>query len=295
MENTDNKKKVQNENFNFDKYIEENEGKISKFIRWFREKFNTFLKFKIVGIKLQSIVAFITIISVIISGVALWKQFNTKDSGEIIEMIYQEVKTNIAESQRQIAMVQLPDSLENSKEVLQIRSLQNDILKFHIMYSNITTSIKQFENEISIVEQDTLRKNSKEYLERGCYILKDLVVLGDINNEIISNIKSFVVNTAVTDTIITPYSITNKLLFCHNQQKRFINKLETIYKDIDIKKGIEWNLILIRKLIKSEELRNNYDAIKNIHMAYINATNIHLLNIMNETIKRAMQDNPTNK
>ena len=105
---------------------------------------------------------FITIISAIISGVALWKQFNTKDSGEIIEMIYQEVKTNIAESQRQIAMVQLPDSLENSKEVLQIRSLQNDILQFHIMYSNIATGIKLFEKEISTAEeQDSLRKNLK--------------------------------------------------------------------------------------------------------------------------------------
>lgn len=295
MENTDNKKE-ENENFNFDKYIEENEGAISKFTKWFCEKLNTFLKFKIVGIKLQSIVTFITIIGVVISGVALWKQFNTKDSGEIIEMIYQEAKTNIAEIQRQIAIVQLPDSLENSKEVLQIRSLQNDILKFHIMYSNIATGIKLFEKEISTAEeQDTLRKNLKEYIKRSVYIFKDLLVLNDIKSKTINNnLLSFAINNAI-DTIAIHSISLNSLESSLNQQEIFKNKLIKFVNTMNTRKDAEWNFNLIRNFIKSEDLQNNYEAIKQTNLVFLNATNVRLLNIKNEAIKRAMQDNPKPK
>ena len=64
---------------------------------------------------------------------------------------------------------------------------------------------------------------------------------------------------------------------------------------MNTRKDAEWNFNLIRNFIKSEDLQNNYEAIKQTNLVFLNATNVRLLNIKNEAIKRAMQDNPKPK
>ena len=275
-----------NDNFNFEEYLEQNEGIFQKFIRWLNAKLDKFFKITILGIKIKWVITVLTIITSLIAII----EFFEKDTGEIIEEIYQQAKSDVTETHKYITMVQLPDSLENTKEVQQLRALQNNILKYHIAYSASITDINAFETNVKhAIKNDSLNKNAVEYIEQSQFILKRAIELGNLS----SSINDEFLNAAILFTLGNDLNAlssvsTNEIIKVRIGQKNFVKKLIEIDNQLKLKpKNLYYNIEIMIELFTSKEFRNIYKFIQRSHIGYINAINVRLLNIKNEALMRS--------
>lgn len=277
-----------NENYDFEKHMHEDEGVVIVFFRKVRETISTMLKLK--WVKLG-----VAVIGVILAVVGLMK----KDVGEIIEEIYIEAKSDVYQTQKSIALVQLPDSLENTEEVRRIRVLQNNILAYHIALSSQIKNFQNFEKGICF-DDDSINKNYLEYLKKCYNTLGSVQALFTRPVAITNEAKIFFLTvSAKNDSTISSSVGVNNMAISHYHQERFKAKLVTVRKVIN---EININSIKARRfgeskivksvvevltdLLKSDELRNACEHTRMLHMEYLNATNLRLLNIKNESLKK---------
>ena len=301
--------KNKKDNFNLDLYIEENEGLIQKFTK--SKLYNLcskFFKFKLINIAIGHVLA---IAAIIIGAWELYIQSNTSDSGATIERIYQEIKTDITELQKQIKMVELPDSLENTREVQELRLLQNKILKYLYVHSSVFTHIKNNEVTTNYLKlKNNLhndKKIDKEIVARYVENIEDLKEstknICHLQQEIIKDIRSSIVYFKVkkdSTTLCTIYM--SELRSILDYQNRYDTLLSSKNKDLEeiSKKINKHNIIscvmeslkIAQSTYTCEEFQDLYNSFRHFNTKFLYVINIRLLNIKNEAIKKTFTDNP---
>lgn len=258
------------QNFDFNNYIKENEGIFAKITKWFREIFHKLFK-------LQWIAILISLTGVIISAIQLTK----RDAGDIIEEIYQQTLTDVSYTEKYIAMVQLPDSLENLEEAEKLRDLQNDILKHKLASYSLFKEIRSYNWGVSNTAEQ------KELLTKSTITADYIILLTNLHKNINDRFTDLAEHWAYANDSLTMYSISLDELKKANinaekfnqKQKECIAQLQKYSK----KKNREsYALDVISVLYSSNELFNLFVSLSDVHLNMLNTINIRLLNIQNK-------------
>lgn len=263
--------------FNSDNYIETNEGMFQKFTKWIKEKFQVLLQATILGIKIQWILAFFTVITSTIAII----EFFEKDAGDIIEELYQLEKSNVTETYKHITMVQLPDSIESKEEVQELRLLQNEIYKHKIASSSLFNQIR------SCNWNTTDNNEQKAIIKRIRYISYNIIILLKLNNAIYDRFVTFVEQRTHANDSLTMLSINlNCLEELPKNQSLFNKKLEECNIKLYQIKDPDQALDLLCDLYASKELSALFESCRETHLLMLNTINIRLLDIKKEALEK---------
>ena len=110
---------TKNSNFISEEYQKKSEGFFLKVIRLIKKHIT------------------IALLTLMVTGIGLYVQCTTTDAGKIIERLHQEAILNAKETKQLITNVDLPDSIENTKQVVNMRECQNKIQTFNLLYLSV--------------------------------------------------------------------------------------------------------------------------------------------------------------
>lgn len=263
---------MENDSFDIEAYLSKNEGLFSKFLGWLRKHLTiTILSF------------IIAVLSLIIAVLSLNKQYKTTDAGVIVERIYQELKLDVAETQKYIQMVSLPDSLEQKEEVRELRLFQNEILKHTLMWLSVMEQIPLYVcNDTSINDIDYL-KDSKDMLESLSVIIdlhknnfeRFAAFISSLQDSILVHAINFGIHEETTNNF-------GKLTTKHAEVLVNLEKIVTSTSNNRLQSARE----LFVDYFGSDELSDYLYSCRDAHLNMLNVINIRLLSIKNNSIKK---------
>lgn len=262
-------------NFDFEKYQEMHEGLFRRFIRRLGKLLNQFFK------PICTLAAF----GIIIQTIGVIDQLTTSDAGKTIEKVYAEAREAAHETQNLMYVVELPDSLENTSEVIRIRLFQNRIFKYSNMYLSIVQSVKQY-SDVDMMEKFYDTEEKKIALINS--MMKQIQQMGLLSTQIIIDTKEDILPILEHDSIAICSVNMNQMNKVLKAQVLYNETLGSTYGELRTAcqtKNIKSLIKVMMKIFKDDNFNYQYKEMRSMNIMLFMVTNQRLLSIKNQGLE----------